>query len=87
MSKEINPDKGKTVSRSAYQRLAEENKKLKADLKIICFDDLSADTIIVRRKWHQYFEKEITFNSMMKEFATEYLELHPEYDITKIKNP
>lgn len=75
--------KASPVSRSVYQKLAEENKKLKADLKIICFDGISANTIPVRLKWHAYFQKEADFNSMMKSFATQYLKEHPEYDITK----
>lgn len=74
--------KGKTVSRSVYQKMAEENKKLKTDLKTLCFFDISAKTMIVRMKWRTHFKKEAEFNSMMKGFATEYLKKHPEYDIT-----
>lgn len=73
----------KPVSRSVYQKLAEENKKLKADLKTLCYDDLSADTIIVRMKWQKHFEKEYNFNSLMKDVCQNYLKEHPEYDITK----
>lgn len=74
--------KGKTVSRAVYQKLAEENKKLKADLKILCFHENHADTMITRIKWRAHFKKEADFNKMMKVFATNYLKEHPEYDIT-----
>ncbi|HLG26241.1 MAG TPA: hypothetical protein VI423_00480 [Paenisporosarcina sp.] len=73
----------KPVSRSVYQKLAEENKKLKADLKILCFDKPSVDSITVRAKWKIHFLKEANFNSLMKDFATNYIKEHPEYDITK----
>lgn len=73
----------KPVSRSVYQKLAEENKKLKSDLKILCFDKPSVDSIMVRAKWKIHFLKEVNFNSLMKDFATNYIKEHPEYDITK----
>ena len=80
-------EKGKTVSRAVYQKLAEENKKLKADLKVLCFDGLSSDTIMLRIKWRNKFKKEADFNATLKTIATEYIKEHPEYDITKRIDP
>lgn len=75
--------RGKTVSRAVYQKLAEENKKLKADLKVLCFDKPSVDAINVKAKWKIHFLKEAKFNSLMKDVCQNYLKEHPEYDITK----
>lgn len=78
-----NKERGKTVSRAVYQKLAEENKKLKADLKLICFNSDSEDAQDAFDKWRDHFKKEADFNSLMKDVCQNYLKEHPEYDITK----
>lgn len=72
---------GKTVSRSVYQKLAEENKKLKSELKILCFNGFPKEVVEVKGKWYNHFRKAEDFNSMMEELATNYIKDHPEYDI------
>lgn len=68
------------VSRSVYQKLAEENKRLKADLKTIVMarkplSDYEIETI---RKYRKQFQKEDSFNLIMKEVASEYIKQHPD---------
>ncbi len=58
------------ISRSAYQKLAEENKRLKADIKTLTWVQSSENRDIVFRKWWKYFKKESDFNRMMKEIVT-----------------
>ena len=71
------------VSRSAYQKLKEENKRLMADLKLICHTDVRDNSDWeCQGKWFEYFKKEAEFNAMTKEVAVAYLKEHPEYDIT-----
>lgn len=73
--------RGTYVSRSAYQVVCEENKKLINDLKIICCGEPSM-SIQVEMKWAKHFEKEKQFSKILTEVAKEYLKEHPEYDIT-----
>lgn len=68
------------VSRSVYQKLAEENKRLKADLRTITMankplSDYEIDTI---RKYRKQFQKEDYFNAVMKEVAEECIKNNPE---------
>ena len=69
--------KASPVSRSVYQKLAEENKRLKNDLKNICHNVLSAEAIQARMKWKKHFENEALFARQMKEIATEYFKQNP----------
>jgi hypothetical protein len=48
------------VSRSVYQKLAEENKRLLKDLRTICLGD-PVDAIITRIHWRNRFKKEDKF--------------------------
>ena len=73
------------VSRSVYQKVCEENKRLKSDIKILVesYGDAPAyiETIL---KWRKQFRKEKQFNCFMKEAAVKYLEQHPEIKIPTI---
>ena len=75
--------KANPVSRSVYQKLAEENKRLKADLKILCFNGNFKQVDDVRLKWYTLYKKEEDFNLLMKTVCQNYIREHPEYDITK----
>ena len=68
------------VSRSVYQKLKEENKRLKADIKVLVEGNVF-DFIEVKRKWKEIFKKETDFNNMMKEYAEDYFRKHPEQDV------
>jgi aryl carrier-like protein len=54
-----NPKRGKYVSRSTYQKLAEENKKLLKDIKILTQEGLpSVDKIMTLKKWREKFKQD-----------------------------
>ena len=68
-----------TVSRSVYQKVCEENKRLKADIKKLVMNYESApeyfETLL---KYRKLFREEASFNTMMKEAAIRYINDHPE---------
>ena len=70
------------VSRSVFQKVCEENKRLKADIKILVesYGDAPAyiETLL---KWRKVFREQKQFNVFMKEAAIKYLEQHPEIKI------
>lgn len=59
------------VSRSVYQKLKEENKRLLADIKVMacgeCFD-----AVQMRIKYRTKFRHDEAFNAAMKEAALRY---------------
>jgi len=47
------------ISRSEYQKVVEENKRLLADLRTICYDKVDEDThYACIDKWYEYFRKQ-----------------------------
>jgi hypothetical protein len=70
------------ISRSVFQKLAEENKRLKKDLEIICLGSLEESTKI-RLKWIKHFKGKEMFTKMFKQLALEHFKTHPEYDVSK----
>jgi hypothetical protein len=66
------------VSRSTYQKLAEENKRLKADIKALVMRDDEAKTKLVFINWHGYFKRQKFFDQLLKEHAKEYIQAHKE---------
>ena len=78
------------VSRSVYQKLKEENKRLLSDIEALVdpFPDMELITPILK-KWRKHFRERSEFNKMLQEIAREYIKAHPEYDITseKFKKP
>jgi hypothetical protein len=61
-------EKGKYVSRSAYQTLAEENKKLKEDIRILVNGSPEMKEL-VRSKWDKIFTEAMKFNYWLKEIV------------------
>ncbi len=60
--------KGTYVSRSTYQKLKEENKKLLSDIRILTESGFpSADKIMTLAKWRKKFEEDREFYVMLKE--------------------
>lgn len=55
------------ISRSVYQKLAEENKRLKADIKKLVWVKSVEDRDLVFRKWYEYFIEEYDFHRAIKE--------------------
>lgn len=64
------------IRRSVYQKLAEENKRLQQDIRIL-IEGKVFDFIKVKKKWKNQFDQERIFNSMMKDIAKEYFETDP----------
>lgn len=71
------------VSRSVYQKLKEENKRLINDIRILVYPDDSNGWKPVLTKWRQKFQEDDEFTRMLQEVCREYLKEHPEYDIKK----
>ena len=69
------------VSRAVYQKVAEENKRLKRQLRILCMEP-GVDAIRLRMELRDKFKKEDginrVINTVLKEAAREYFKDHPE---------
>ena len=61
-----------SVSRSIYQKVCEENKRLKADIW-----GLINNIQPIRDKWEKTFKEEREFRMMLKEAAKHYMDNHP----------
>jgi len=73
------------VSRSVYQKLSEENKRLKLDIKVLVSDKQDnnlKEWIRVFNKWRSHFLKEKQFNDTMKEYASEWFKNNPNNPIS-----
>ena len=66
------------VSRSVYQKLKEENKKLLKDINILVSNEFifTPDRVIVHGKWQRHFKNKRQFNEAMKIVAREYIKEH-----------
>lgn len=60
-----------SISRSQYQKLAEENKRLLSDLKIVCMGD-SFESIQKRQEWRKRFNGKQALLDGIKEVLTGY---------------
>ena len=72
------------VSRSVFQKVVEENKKLKRQLRILCLDP-GVESVLLRMKLRDEFKKEDgmnkAINSALKNVARQYFKDHPELTI------
>jgi protein-arginine kinase activator protein McsA len=73
-------EKGTYVTRSAFQRLAEENKRLLKDIKILCTAPVS-EAYALRIDWRKRFQHEAELNAMIRKVALDYGKAHPELRI------
>lgn len=79
------------VSRSVYQKLAEENKRLLADIRLLTEDRRvpSAEKILCVIKWQNKFREEKEFNEAMIKACRQYIKDHadelPEFITKSIK--
>lgn len=59
------------ISRSVYQKVKEENKKLLNNIKLLVEETPSADKIICIVKWRDFFKKENEFNNLFNSLLHE----------------
>lgn len=64
--------KASPVSRSVYQKVAEENKKLLKDIELLVGSRDNAQTLICMIKWKKHFREKEELNQTMKRIAGEY---------------
>lgn len=65
------------VSRSTYQKVVEENKRLLSDIKLLVKDGIpSYDQIRCMKKWREKFSKEKEFHDMLRKAAKQYIKDH-----------
>ena len=65
------------ISRSIFQHVVEENKKLLRDIRIIAMEP-GVKAILVRMKWRDKFRHNEAFNKMLTTCAKRYFKEHPE---------
>lgn len=70
-----------SVSRSVYQKLKEENKRLLADILVLTDPMPDEKFMPVLKRWRKHFQEQREFDQMLKEVVAEYIKEHPEFDI------
>ena len=69
------------VSRSTYQKVVEENKRLKADIKVLVMSKRgpsSTEYAEVYLRWRIVFLREYNLRNLLKQAAEQYFKDHPE---------
>ncbi len=86
MTPEQRTKKESIVSRSVYQKVVEENKRLLIDIKILTDEKqlMTVGRIFTVKKWRDKFAKDKEFNKMISEACKQYLKEHPEFKIPMI---
>lgn len=69
------------VSRSAFQKVSEENKKLKAEIRILVEGNLP-EIILLKHKYKLEYEKEQALDDALRGCAKQYFKDNPKQDIT-----
>jgi len=65
------------VSRSVYQKVVEENKKLLNDIRILT-GELTGERIIVATFWKKKFQRDKELIDMIKEWGENYIKNNPD---------
>lgn len=73
-----------SVSRSVYQKLAEENRRLKADIYTLVMKPVTGESILVRAKWREKFEKDAAFQKAMHDYAVQYVKDNPDSVVAQL---
>ena len=63
----------KYVRRSVYQKVCEENKRMRRDIEIMIGSPCQ-EWVNIRDKWRQLFIEKNKFNAMMKDAARRYFD-------------
>ncbi len=77
-------EQGKYVSRSVYQKVCEENKKLKSDIWTLVMKAVTWDSVAVRMKWEKKFKEDKELSEMLRDFAIQYVKDNPDSIPAKI---
>jgi hypothetical protein len=77
------------VSRSVYQKLAEENKRLKADIYVLVMLDLRDKENLERwnriySQWLEKFQKDEALRQALHEYAVQYVKDNPDSVVAKL---
>lgn len=79
------------VSRSTYQKCAEENKRLKKDIEALVMIDSKEETKKVFVRWREHFKSQRQFNALMRTVAKEYIREHkdelPDFLTRAVEDP
>lgn len=70
------------VSRSVYQKMVEENKRLMNDIKTLVYGDIPT-IIFLKEKYRKKFESEKEFNQMLIDVSKMYMDNNPNDPIVK----
>jgi hypothetical protein len=73
-----------SVSRSVYQKLVEENKRLKADIWQMVLRPVYGETILLKIKWKERFEKDQELRQALHEYAVQYVKDNPDSEVAQI---
>lgn len=75
------------VSRSEYQKLVEENRRLKADIKILVINKDMAHVAAIEYKWKMQFDKDDQFKEALTAVAKQYFIDNPDaFNPSNLKN-
>lgn len=66
-----------SVSRSVYQKLKEENKRLLSDIKKLTTLGIGVDKVQVITKWREKFRKDEEFHLMLKKAVHNHFKKNP----------
>lgn len=78
------PTMGQYVLRATYQKVAEDNKKLLADIKILTTSGISPARILLIEKWQNKFKEDNNLNDLITEACNKYAKDNPQYVIKPI---
>lgn len=82
-SKKVAPKRGTYVSRSTYQKVVEENRRLLADIYAMC-KGKGVEVIKVKVKWIEKFDKEADQRKFIREVVRQYIKNNPDDPAVKV---
>jgi hypothetical protein len=70
------------ISRSVFQHVVEQNKKLLRDIRIMSMEP-GVKAILLRMRWRDRFKHDETLNNLLNKAAKTYFKEHPELMLFK----
>lgn len=74
----VKTERGKWITRSVYQKVCEENKRLKADIYTMVMMPVTGQSILVKGKWKDHFEQEKELANILHAYAVQYIKDNPD---------